>query len=451
MQPRHVGLLMLLIAVTACQQAPTQTRGTMPARQNLVVSPTPGADGASPAASAAAVGPGGAASAITSRVPVAGTLRVPKLDLAAGVRLVSDRGSGLVANNTAGLVANNASGLVATYALTQLTTSLVEGARIYLADSAGQRIPGIAAVQTDSAGRFELPQVPPGMTFVVVAEVDTQRGKAALFRTLVKVGPLGATTSIDAASTLVTVNVLEGLPGGELGDYNPARFQQAAEAASRNLRDDNMPDFTDILAVKARMDELVREVAALRDLLGEVKAELAVIRQSLDELKEATLRTPAPTGVGAIAPSNTVSTPAPSGSRSTPTPAVSRPPASVAPGVPASPSPLASVPPPPVPPSLPPCATAVNRITMPSNAVARLQFRRVEAGKGVDQSAIVGEVAGGGGTFTGPLPGGCGVWVVYLDAAGNRLGNPMQATFPPMSVPSPVSLPPPVGPSGPIL
>jgi hypothetical protein len=451
MQPRHVGLLMVLVAVTACQQAPTQARGTMPSRQNVVVSPAPGADGAKPAPSAAAVVPTGATSALSTRVPVAGTLRVPKLDLAAGVRLVSDRGSGVVANNTAGLVANNASGLVAAYALTQLTSSLVEGARVYLADSAGQRIPGIAAVQTDSAGRFELPQVPPGVTFVVVAEIDTQRGKAALFRTLVKVGPLGATTSIDAASTLVTVNVLEGLPGGELGDYNPARFQQASEAASRNLRDDNMPDFTDILAVKARMDELVREVAALRDLLGEVKAELAVIRQSLDELKEATLRTPAPTGGGSTAPAILASTPAPSASRSTPTPAVSRPPASVAPGVPGSPFPVASVSPPPTLPSLPPCATAVNRVTVPSNAVARLQFRRVEAGKGVDQSVTFAELAGGGGTFTGLLPGGCAVWVVYLDAAGNRLGNPIQTTFPPMSVPSPVSLPPPVGPGGPIL
>jgi hypothetical protein len=370
---------------------------------------------------------------------VSGSLRIPKLDLGSSVRLVAERGVGLVANNTAGLVAP--------YRLAQLTTSLVEGARVYLADAAGQRIPSIEAAQTDGAGRFELPRVPPGMTFVVVAEVDTRQGKTALFRTLVKVGPLGATTAIDAASTLVTVNVLEGLPGGELGDYNPARFQQAAEAASRSLRDDNLPDFTDILAVKARMDELIREVAALRDLLGEVKAELAIIRQSIDELKEATLRSPGPLEPS-TAPSPVPTVPAESASQTSPTPASTLPSATPAPSLAPTSPPSRDVQP--TPPPTPSCVATRNVVLVPSNAVARLQFRRVEAGRGVDQSAVVGEVAGGGGTFVGMLPGGCGVWVIYLDASGNRLGNPIQTSFPPMSIGAPVSLPPPMGPSGPI-
>ncbi|MEB3222522.1 MAG: hypothetical protein VKS61_10630 [Candidatus Sericytochromatia bacterium] len=427
MRSCKLGALIVLLAVSACQAPPAEAPGAPTAASR----PRPGASGGP------ATRPLG-----ELRVPVSGELRVPKLDLAPSVKLISDRGPGLVANNSGGLISDRAGGLPPAYRLAQMQASLVEGARVYLADAGGNRIPGLEPARTDAAGRFELPQVPPAMTFVVVAEVDTLRGKPAVFRTLVKVGKLGATTAIDAASTLVTVNVLEGLPGGDIGDYNPARFQQATEAASRSLRDDNLPDFTDLLAVKARMDELVREVAALRDLLGEVKAELAVIRESLDELKEAARRSPepgaAPTPAAAATDAGKLVTPKP-----TPAPEATA-------GLPAKPTqpPGATPKPPPI---GQPCVTAENKLVVPGTAVARLHLRRVEEGVPLDRSDKLGELPLVGGAYFGPVPGGCRVWVMYLDKNGLQLGNPIQNTFPPTPVRSPINLPPPFGPFGPIL
>ncbi|MEB3329890.1 MAG: hypothetical protein VKQ33_11720 [Candidatus Sericytochromatia bacterium] len=513
---RRPGLVALVLALTACQDPGQEVRGAMPMRPNVVVSP-----GASPGPARADAGGLGdpARAPQAARVKVVGTLRVPRLDLAPGVRLIGERGVGLAANNVVGLGTTKVATARAPYTLAQLTSGLVEGARVHLADAAGNRIPGIDPVRTGATGDFEVPAVPPGMTFVVVAEVDTQRGKPAVFRTLVKVGPLGATTVVDAVSTLVTVNVLEGLPRGELGDYNPARFQQAAEAASRNLSDADLPDFTDLLAVKARMDELVREVAALRDLLGEVKAELAVIRESLDELKEAALRSPppgpsqgpspSPPGEGDASPkvpvAEATTTPRPDPFRDAPEcPAVVNtvqvrgdvtvlvfrlvepgrrfedspslgglageggtirgPLPAGCPvwvqyrdrtGIPLGPPFQMGFPREPVRNPIvlpaPRCASALNTVQVPGTAVASLQFRWVEPGKPAEASPVVGGARLNNGTFRGPLPAECPVWVVYLDQRGLPLGTPRQATFPSVPVEAPINLPPPVGPNGPIL
>jgi hypothetical protein len=237
--------------------------------------------------------------------------------------------------------------------------------------------------------------------------------------------------------TLVTVNVLEGLPGGDLGDYNPARFQQATEAASRSLKDDNLPDFTDLLAVKARMDELVREVSALRDLLSQVKAELTVIRESLDEIKEATRRSPTPQPGPSGAP---IASPAVAPTTPAATPATAAVPS-------ATPSTALVWPPPPgTATPVPACADAFHVFMVTGKAVKRMEFRRVTAGLPVDQSAMVGEISGGD-AFMGTVPGGCPVWVLYFDASDQRVGEPFQTTFPPSGGQVP-NLPAPMGPDG---
>jgi hypothetical protein len=221
-------------------------------------------------------------------VQVVGQVRIPaNMALAGSARLVGDRAGGLVANNGGGLVSNNASGLVAAnaYRLSSLAVAGVEGARVYLADQAGNPIPGIPEVRTDGAARFTLDQVPAEEVFVIVAEVASANGRSASFRTILQVGKYGATTTVDAPSTLVSYHVLDGLPAGALENFNPAKFQTATEATARNLTTEKLPDFTDVLSIKAKMAELVALVQELRDMLTDVRKDLAEIKSSLDALR----------------------------------------------------------------------------------------------------------------------------------------------------------------------
>lgn len=167
------------------------------------------------------------------------------------------------------------------YRLANLESRPLPGARVFLADAAGQPIPSVADVVTDAQGRFVLPEVPVGLSYVVVGEAKTNGGKPAMFRSLVKVGPAGASTAVDAASTLVTVKVIEGLAGGELGNFNPATFQTAVETIARKLTKETLPDFTDLLSVRTKVDELVQEVADLRNQLGQLREELSRVQETL--------------------------------------------------------------------------------------------------------------------------------------------------------------------------
>jgi hypothetical protein len=168
---RHVGsALCLSLLMAACSQPPAAT-------------PPAPSTGAVPAASQAPLTPSAA-----GRVQVVGQLRIPAgLALASSARLVSERAAGLVANNAGGLVSNNAGGLLGlgadgrlarpAFRLQQLQTAGVEGARVYVADQAGNPIPGIPEVRSDGEARFTLGQVPAEEVFVIVAEVPTAGGK----------------------------------------------------------------------------------------------------------------------------------------------------------------------------------------------------------------------------------------------------------------------------------
>lgn len=256
--------------------------------------PTPAAVDAVPSATTAPLLPG--------RVKVVGQVKVPvNVLLGSGVQLISDHALGLVSNNAAGnfRILN----AMSSKRLTSLGGQSVQGVRVFLADASGRPIPDIPDAITDENASFELLQVPADDTFVIVAEVPTAEGKSAQLRTVARVGKYGATTSLDAASTLVSFNVLEGLPGGALGNFNPTKFESAVQATERNLRPDNLPDFTDILAIKSRMNELAQAVAELRDLLGAIRSELAELRSAVESLKP---ESPAPSAVPAPA-----ATPAP--------------------------------------------------------------------------------------------------------------------------------------------
>jgi hypothetical protein len=282
--PRQAALLMLALVAAGCSQpaAPVAQPASQPTRQA-----TPGPK--------------------ALRVTLTGQLRIPTgLSLGAGVRLVGNHGGSLVSDNGGGLLSDRGAGVVANggaslgggrlagagdatggkLRLMAVEAAAVEGARVFLADAAGRPLPDLTEGKTDARGQFTLPQVPGEATFVVVAHVPTSLGRTAVFRTVVKLGRFGATTEIDPATTLVTASVLDGLPRGELGELNPAKFQTASEATARNLTKENLPDFTDSLAVKASIDALTAQVKELRDVLAQVRDELAALRSSIDALRK---------------------------------------------------------------------------------------------------------------------------------------------------------------------
>ena len=140
-------------------------------------------------------------------------------------------------------------------------------AKVFLADAAGQPYPSLEAVATDAEGRFTFPAVPAGHTFMVVVEAyDSVRAKDVTLQTLVKATELGASTSVDAATSLVTLAVTEG-QGGALGDLNPATFRTATEATARHLMDADLPDLGDRSAILAKVAALESSIAELKSAL----------------------------------------------------------------------------------------------------------------------------------------------------------------------------------------
>ncbi|MEB3196378.1 MAG: hypothetical protein VKP62_04165 [Candidatus Sericytochromatia bacterium] len=243
--------------------------------------PSPVVDPVSKSASRSAKAGKGALSG--TAVPVEGKLLVPRqMAVAAGVRLISDRSAGIISDR--GTLFRAA--LRAPFRLLAVETVAVEGARVFLSDASGQPIPDVPAVKTDADGRFRLPRVPSGLTFLVAAEVPTATGKTAAFRSLVRVGEVGATTQIDPASTLVTGHLVEGLPRGELGDLNPVQFQRATEATAARLNPESLPDFSDPAAVRGLMKQLSEEVAELRDQLSELRRALSDLQATVTALQD---------------------------------------------------------------------------------------------------------------------------------------------------------------------
>jgi sugar lactone lactonase YvrE len=140
---------------------------------------------------------------------------------------------------------------------------------------------------------------------------------------------------------MVAVGVLDGLPRGELGEFNPSRFQVAQEAVAGRLTEQNVPDFTDLPEVKARIEALAAQITELRDMLVAIKDDLRDIKQTLEDLANRPVPAATPTPPSTTeptAPPSPVPTGTPSGVTptepvATPTPSP-RPTASAASSVP---------------------------------------------------------------------------------------------------------------------
>lgn len=224
---------------------------------------------------------------------ITGILNVPTplLGAYAGAKIVAAGGGNFVGHNGAALNASTAS---LTRGLLSIPGSPLSGVKIYLADAGGSPIPGISSVQTDDKGNYTIPDVPAGYTFVVAADVPTTEGKTATYQTLVKSSELGATANVDAASTLVTAGVVQGLKGGDLGDFNPGTFQTARQTTDDNLTSDKLPDFTSRADVTAKIDALEAQIQALQQSIDEIKQDLADIKATLADIEKQLAERPSP-------------------------------------------------------------------------------------------------------------------------------------------------------------
>ncbi|MEB3196230.1 MAG: NHL repeat-containing protein [Candidatus Sericytochromatia bacterium] len=254
---------------------------------------------------------------------VTGAVRVPaSLKPTAGVSLISERTAGIISERSAGIIsdrgdrptavqARSAMGRLAPgdagaerisapekfprrlFQAPNLEERLVAGARVYLADAAGQRILGLPEAVTNAKGEFTIAKVPPDYTFVVVAEIPTESGRTAALQTIVRPTAMVVASNIEAASTLVAAGVLRGIAGQDLGAFNPADFRTAVETTRDNLRPEDIPDLTDRRAVLRRISELVSRIEGLEDSLADMRNELRSVQKSLDELKNDLSQRPA--------------------------------------------------------------------------------------------------------------------------------------------------------------
>ncbi|MFN3431093.1 MAG: SMP-30/gluconolactonase/LRE family protein, partial [Candidatus Sericytochromatia bacterium] len=219
---------------------------------------------------------------------VVGVVRGPLGVVAAGgANAVSAGGANAVSSGGANVVSSGGGNMRA-YGLLAVEEAPVAVAEVFVADAAGKPIPGLKHVKSDSKGRFAIPDVPAGYTYVVVARVKTAAGDEAALKTLAKVTTLGTTVDMGTASTLVTTAAVQGRADA-LGEFNPATFQRAIEATARHLTADQVPDLADTSAILARMTALGEAVSELKTALGSLQSELAEVKQRLADL-EATIR-----------------------------------------------------------------------------------------------------------------------------------------------------------------
>ena len=111
----------------------------------------------------------------TARGVITGTLRVPASLISTSGSFISYNGGGIVATGGGNIVAQGGGNFL----LLDVQAQGVGGAKVFLADAAGNPIPNLPTTQTDAAGRFTLPDVPPNYTFLVAAQAPTPAPKNA--------------------------------------------------------------------------------------------------------------------------------------------------------------------------------------------------------------------------------------------------------------------------------
>ncbi|MEB3221089.1 MAG: carboxypeptidase-like regulatory domain-containing protein, partial [Candidatus Sericytochromatia bacterium] len=193
-----------------------------------------------------------AAAARPSLVTVQGVVRVP-------ARLLAEAGGALI-------------GKVRIYRLAQeAALRPLPGADVHLADARGEALPGLPRVRTDAAGRFELPGVPDGLTYQVIAHAPTTSGGRATLRGLAKPG--AGEIAVGLGTTMVATALLD--PSQGLGQLDQGALQALADRVEAELPASRTPDLARDEAVAASVEAMLAEDAGLRMEVETLKRRLA--------------------------------------------------------------------------------------------------------------------------------------------------------------------------------
>jgi hypothetical protein len=157
----------------------------------------------------------------------------------------------------------------------------VNGGEVYLADAAGRALPGRVAL-TSPSGAWQLSGVPAGQGFGVVVVARSAQGKDLLLRSLARTGNQGGTADVNAATTIATLGLCDGL-SGPVGEFDRTTFDRVVAHVYGRLPAASPLDLTDATGVKDRFRGWMAQDADLKAMADSLRAEIARPRVGLPE------------------------------------------------------------------------------------------------------------------------------------------------------------------------
>jgi hypothetical protein len=246
----HSTVVLLAIAATGCAAYPGGLSG-------LAV-PTVGTDQAGQPLSLSSLPKAG----------VSGVVMAPAHVVAAGGgNVVAAGGGNVVAAGGGNVIAAGGGNFAGTRRVLALDQQVaVVGAEVYLADLAGERLPGSVAAVTDAAGRFTLRGAPEDAPYMVVARFRASGGADVTLTRLGHPSRNGHDQVVSVATTLVSkAFVQRGTPAAH---FDPDTFDAAVEAVAERLTEATLPDLT-------RPEDVAAKAAAIAD-------DSPAVRQAID-------------------------------------------------------------------------------------------------------------------------------------------------------------------------
>jgi hypothetical protein len=203
---------------------------------------------------------------------MASLVATPTASQDANARLVTVRG---VVEVPAPLLADNGGALIGKVRIYRVLQAPerrpLPGADVHLADVRGAALPGLPQVRTDAGGRFTLPGVPTGLTYVVIAHAPTKGGGRATLRGLAAAG--SGEVTVGLGTTMLTSALLD--PDRGVGALDQNALDELAERVEAVLPASRTPDLAAEGAVETSVAAMLAQDAALRAEVEALKQRLA--------------------------------------------------------------------------------------------------------------------------------------------------------------------------------
>jgi hypothetical protein len=166
--------------------------------------------------------------------------------------------------------------------------SALAGADVFLADAAGNALPGLHAT-TSSKGTFDLRRIPADYGVEVVAEKREADGRPVTLRTITHTMAQGATANPSIGTTILTLALLQHRTG-LIGVVNTASFNRAVALIYMHLAQGGPVNPADDKAMIALFTSWLATDAELKTLAAELMSEVSSPIGSYDELVAAIAR-----------------------------------------------------------------------------------------------------------------------------------------------------------------